>query len=439
MLKIQTMTYYIFILSVFLFFWTGYDTPLNITASVLLLIIAIILTILLTLKKPIPKYPLKIVLFSLIFCTWVFIVFLMNNYFNFNRIFQIISGSMVALGISLSISNFKNLERFIKIIVFASFISALVAIGQVLHGDFFYTIWMGVHNTLSEDIIRYTIISKRPAGLSLYTIPLSYVLCSSLPLSFGLLSLYKSKRIYNIFVFFSILFALLLTLTRSAVAGGVLGVLYIVFSNNRNMKKKNRIYIVMVAILLISLYFFISGNIQFDRLVNLTGASAGSRLPMLITAFKYVALNPLGTGSYNPSLINISSYVSDSTILEYILNNSTHNHFTNVMVYYGFPGVFLVTIFYLSLFKRFKMVKNEAKTQREVNKLMILNMLMGSFVAHTFNSLFHNAGPFVGDYYPWYIIGIFLALEIIDKKNNNINMNNRIRFKSKLNKKMENM
>lgn len=195
----------------------------------------------------------------------------------------------------------------------------------------------------------------------------------------------------------------------------------------------------MVAILLISLYFFISGNIQFDRLVNLTGASAGSRLPMLITAFKYVALNPLGTGSYNPSLINISSYVSDSTILEYILNNSTHNHFTNVMVYYGFPGVFLVTIFYLSLFKRFKMVKNEAKTQREVNKLMILNMLMGSFVAHTFNSLFHNAGPFVGDYYPWYIIGIFLALEIIDKKNNNINMNNRIRFKSKLNKKMENM
>lgn len=424
MLKIRTITYYTLILSTFLFWWTGYETPLNITVSVLVLLIGIMLTIVLTLRNPIPIYPLKVVLFSLTFSIWIFIVFLMNNYFDFNRIFQIISGSILALGISLSATNSKKIERFIRIIVFASFVSALVAIGQVLYGDFFYKIWTSLHNTLREDIIKYTIISRRPAGLSQYTIPLSYVLSSTLPLSFGLLSLNKSKSIYKILVFFSILFALLLTLTRSAVMGGILGLLFVVFSNNRNMKKKYRIYIIMITIALISVYFFISGNIEFDRLFSLTGASASSRLPMLLTAFRYVLLNPLGTGNYNPGLINISSYVSDVTVIEYILNNSTHNHFANVMVYYGVPGLLMVTMFYLSLFKRYRLVTYEVKRKHEVDKLIILNMLMGSFISHTFNSMFHNAGPFVGDYYLWYIIGIFLALEIVDKKHTSPHIEN---------------
>jgi O-antigen ligase len=97
-------------------------------------------------------------------------------------------------------------------------------------------------------------------------------------------------------------------------------------------------------------------------------------------------------------------------------NNTSHNQFLNVLIYYGFPALMILVLFYFIIFKRllgdWALLKN--KKNDEYNWLVL--GIGGALISYIINSLFHNEGIFVGDIFSWYLIGLFLAVNkvIID-------------------------
>jgi len=76
-----------------------------------------------------------------------------------------------------------------------------------------------------------------------------------------------------------------------------------------------------------------------------------------------------------------------------------------MLAFYGFPGLVLLLIFYVLLFRLLRPIKNYAPFLKGAQV-----GLLGGFIAYLVNSLFHNNGPFIGDIINWYFIGVALAI-----------------------------
>lgn len=91
---------------------------------------------------------------------------------------------------------------------------------------------------------------------------------------------------------------------------------------------------------------------------------------------------------------------------QYISIVTPHNHFLNVMVYFGIPGIILLGWFFL------KLLKNGIKMYKESNNLFYKSIgigLIAYLAGYIINASFHNAGPMRGDKCWWYVVAIVLA------------------------------
>lgn len=404
------------ILSAIAFICTS-NVIMSITISLLLAALGIGMSILINIKRIKFKGMFKrIFLITIIFCTWAFIVYLINGQLksSYSRIIEILAGIFITMSIYLNINSTKSINTLIKAMILASTISAIIGIGQVLIGQPFYSIWMSMNKNLRSDIITYTIYSKRAAGLSLYTIPFSYVMCAIIPINYGLIVFndkFKNNKLIIYSSFFIMAFALILTQTRGAILGASIGCFFILFTKKE--KKPNLFKMILAIISGLFLYGILGNYLDEGRYIDLSGGSAQSRIPMILTAINYSMKYPLGTGNYIPNEDDIPVDIINSEVVNNILNNTTHNSFINVLVYYGIPGILIVFIFYKTLYRYYK---NNIKicTKYNLNELRSFQIsLMGGIIGYTINSLTHNAGPFTGDIILWYVFGI---LSTIDKR-----------------------
>lgn len=149
-----------------------------------------------------------------------------------------------------------------------------------------------------------------------------------------------------------------------------------------------------------------------SRIVSLGDRSARARIPMAVTAIRYSLDHPLGTGRYMPEVSHLPAGL-DTEMREHILTSTPHNQFLVVLVYYGFPGLALLVIFYLLTARSMLRAAGSILWSHDAKSLVLAVGVMGALAAYGANSLFHNSGPFVGDWYHFYMVGLVFSLERI--------------------------
>lgn len=351
---------------------------------------------------------------------WSATVYFINGLYPqcLHRLLQIALGIAIAAITFLLASSYKRLCWLVYFLIFGGLVSAIVGLGQFFFDEPFIRLWLATGSVVTRGLSD--VRAGRIAGLTGYSVPLSYQLGSITPFAIAILVFNKrklsfGKRLVLMIIILVLLTALALTGIRSSLLGVFIGSVIVILLGFKQRRWGRSI--IFVSIIVGLLLYSILGYVYMPgRFIELEDISAKSRFPMQITSIKYSIAHPLGTGIYNPSISNIPSFVRGKRITETVLNTTPHNQFLNVLVYYGFPGLFLLLAFYLFIYQSLRK-QWEYIYKEEVNELKwICAGLMGAFTSYIINSMFHNAGPFVGDYFHWYFVGLLFVVGRIAMK-----------------------
>ena len=146
------------------------------------------------------------------------------------------------------------------------------------------------------------------------------------------------------------------------------------------------------------------------RIVSLDDTSARARIPMALTALRYSRDYPLGTGRYSPEERHLPPGL-EPRVAEEVLAQTPHNQFLVVLVYYGYPGLVLLAAFYLLIGRSLLATARHYLRSRDTESLLLVAAVASSLAGYGLNSLFHNAGPFVGDWFHFVIVGLVFSIE----------------------------
>ena len=122
--------------------------------------------------------------------------------------------------------------------------------------------------------------------------------------------------------------------------------------------------------------------------------------------------HPLGTGTYSPTREHIGEGL-DPAMVEHLLVNTPHNQFLNVLVYYGYPGLALLVLFYLLILRSLVYSGRYILRSGDASLYFLGTAVVGALAAYGVNSLLHNSGPFVGDWAHFFIVGLAFSIERI--------------------------
>ncbi len=146
------------------------------------------------------------------------------------------------------------------------------------------------------------------------------------------------------------------------------------------------------------------------RIISLDDTSARARIPMALTALRYSLDHPLGTGRYLPEDHHLPGGL-EPRVAEEVLRTTPHNQFLVVLVYYGYPGLALLVAFYLLAGRSLLVTYRRILRSRDTEGLVLAGAVTGSLAGYGINSLFHNAGPFVGDWFHFVFVGLVFCIE----------------------------
>ena len=313
-----------------------------------------------------------------------------------------ITALLIILCVVLIVRDVSKLKLLIYLIIGGLVISAIVGIGQFLGVNFFWRLREIIG--FGNETQTYQILSRvRISGLAAYVIPFSYQLGSVIPLALGIV-LNSAKK--NVMLWISIIImsaALFMTLTKSAILGAILGIVIIIMLTNLKHKK---FYVVLVGLIITTIFF--SFEIINQRFLK-PDSIAYARIPEAILAVKTFADYPMGVGMghYDDIYTIHFSSVAHMKGADVAFRNTSHNQFLNVACYYGIPGLLLLLGLYWQIFCNLNRLRSRFNSS--ILKGITIG-LIGTFVSYIVNSFFHNAGPFVGDPFNWYFIGMVLVL-----------------------------
>lgn len=146
--------------------------------------------------------------------------------------------------------------------------------------------------------------------------------------------------------------------------------------------------------------------------LQISDKSAQSRLPMASAALRYALDHPLGTGGYFPNPSHLSAGL-DPWIAERVLAHIPHNQFLVTLVYYGFPGLILLILFYIFVFRSLIYSGRVIMRSQDAALHFLATAVVGALVAYGVKSLFNNTGPFIGDWYHFFLVGLVFSIQRI--------------------------
>ena len=152
---------------------------------------------------------------------------------------------------------------------------------------------------------------------------------------------------------------------------------------------------------------------KLSRLLDWSSYSANSRLLMLRLAGRSAVSNPLGSGRYAPNGEALSDILPGHPQALELLQGDPHNQFLFVLVDYGLPGLGLLVIFYLLVFRSLSRSVLRAFRARDAGSLYLVAAVGGAMLAYVVNSLAHGQGPFTGDWGHFVLVGLAFAIERI--------------------------
>jgi len=414
--------FFIFISFIFDVFFSYTDMFFGVSSRIYFMIIVIGLFFMeIAIKKKtftLSKTQIKIISTYSLFILISFFINIFNGV-NIYKIANLYLGNyvyafVVMILIMILINDKVKLKQYVFFLILLVTFNSFIGILQYFDIGFAWQI----RDTLGYgglEVVRRQIISReRIVGLSLYSIPFSYLLCTVLPINIIIFLYSKKKSIKRTILKFAFILnflALILSGTRSALLGVSVSIFIIIIRNNKWI---NKLIYILTSFIFFVLSFFVF-NLRNMRMFSIN-TSVYSRIPLAIVGFKIFADNPLGAGmgAYAKYSTKYYNLVQDMRGAEQILNvGSSHNQFINIAVYYGVIGLILSIIFYYFIFKSLNFIKNN--TNNKFNE-MIAVALQFSFLSYIINSLFHNGGPFMGDVINFYFIGLVLGFINISRK-----------------------
>ena len=166
-----------------------------------------------------------------------------------------------------------------------------------------------------------------------------------------------------------------------------------------------------------ALYHFVEIGGSRGGLLEFNDKSTRARVPMTLAALQYSLDNPLGTGFYSPSRSHLIRGLSPW--MEYhVMTEPPHNQFLNILVYYGFPGLTMLILFYVFVFRSLVRSGRFVIRSRDTALYFLAAGAAGALIAQGVNGLARNAGgPFEGDWGYFFIVALVFAVhKIVDSR-----------------------
>jgi len=296
-------------------------------------------------------------------------------------------------------SNYKLLN----IVLLIQGVSFVVAFFQFHGSPFVDEAWwlkmeLFINNVDGNDLLvmNQLVNRERIAGIHSFAITLSYSLLSASFLSLYLYIKTNNKMYYMFFVFCGLV--ILMSLTRSAVAGYMVVFLWSIFYMYQNADKRNKsLFISFVfVILLVVLYFSYGFLIQLNeaelllvgRMIDFTEGSAGGRIPLLIAGVLTLLYDPLGfmPERYEEVKMLVYDMFGNRAVYEF----SPHNGFITIGLRYTLLGLLVFVFFVVSIIKMIKL----SVLNRYVKQFFIVSLF-----AYMVNVFFHNNIIFIQDFF----------------------------------------
>ena len=136
------------------------------------------------------------------------------------------------------------------------------------------------------------------------------------------------------------------------------------------------------------------------------------RTCQVIAAWRYFVENPFGTGIYSPERSHICADV-EPVMAEHLLRHWPHNQFLHILVIYGFPGLILLTLFYLLVLRALYPTIRAIIAAGDSGLHFLGVAVLGAFVAYTVTSLLTPLGPFIIDWGHFFVLGLIFSLQRI--------------------------
>ncbi|MFF2450537.1 O-antigen ligase family protein, partial [Neobacillus sp. NPDC058068] len=357
------------------------------------------------------------IIYCLILFVTMLLVYLVNNLIIDKAVTLIQFITMLGLSLLtyIVIQNKKQIRIINNTIIIAIICSAIIGIGQFFHLDIALKI-----NEVLLPAKTNILDGQRISGMSNTVIIFSYELIIGVTLILARLILYKNKRFERFWLIIGsliLLCALIMNQTRSAIIVTGINMFFILLiyaKNNKSTLKTIMLFsIIPISVILIGNY--IIGVLDIYTRFQ-SNESSSARVPMVITGIKYALNNPFGTGNYN--LVDSSVEINYSpSIKSIILENDTHNHLINFLVYYGFFGFMIAIKIYQIVISVFiKSMKNNIGNLGNVVYFLCI-------IGYSFNSMTHNWGIFNSDPLMWIIIAIlFRSIYIYNEKEGEIHL-----------------
>ncbi|MCK4389247.1 MAG: O-antigen ligase family protein [Desulfobacterales bacterium] len=353
----------------------------------------------------------------LVFIVWVMVINFINGVPH-GRSLYIISGKFAAallilLCTSFFITNEYKLKMFLYTAVFGASISAFVGVMQFFDWDLFWQFRYIMPVSSHDSPISLQILSrKRISGLAFYAIPLSYQLGSLIPLTFSII-VNKAGSVrdgnYLIIPMAIMILALFLSLTRSAITGCIVGMVIVLY-----LGKTRQIKVLSVlSLVIISMFVIFYVDILKERAFSAIGG-AHSRIALALAALMIFVNNPIGIGAgeFHTHAIKYYSKLYHLQGAGRVFETGIHNQFLGTLVYYGLPGFIMLLILYKCIFRYLNRLRRNSNDP--FVKAFSIG-LIGTFASYIINSFLHNAGPFIGDPFNWYFIGMVIVLSNLKK------------------------
>lgn len=327
---------------------------------------------------------------------------------------QFIPLLFIAFCTMVFVCNEKDLKLIIYSLTAFMSISAFVGIMQFAGIDFFWQI----REVLGTDdpVIALQIHERlRVPGLAFYNIQFSYQLSCTVPLVFAIL-LSKTKKTRLDFLYllltFSICFlASIISKSKSLVIAVIAGVVWGVLKSSISKKSKNAFVFLFFAILVLVTFYCLHCEVYEESDSSLIKINSGNlaRIPLFWAGIRVFLENPwgVGAGNFNIHAEKFYPQLRNMPGVDHLLVTATHNQFLNILVYYGFLGLFLLVLFYYLIIKGIFLV---TKYPSDSFVRAVAIGLLGSIFAYLIQSMFHNAGHFTIDPFAWYFVGISLFL-----------------------------
>ena len=368
-----------------------------------------------TVRRKLPTINWLIFLTIFLYFLWAFVVqVLIHGYSVFDYKFHIYVGKSfwfiaTAFLIQYFLTDEEDIKKLINVILLFCGISAVIGILQVI---FRGGIFLDIRTVLHGYIIEWSEIKRRAFGLQLNPISFGYDMLLGAFLSFPLWMITKSKKNQILkWTLFSIIFSgLIFSLTKSAIGGFFIGLLFFLFYINKKIFLAALTVAVILGVLFITNIDYIKTNPSLREILNIENISF--RKPLFEVGSRIIKNNPFGIGNGR-----FAEYVKENPEKfdnipgwERALLHGVHNHYLMYTLYFGWIAVFISVLFIAKLFIPARRIFISASSEFTKRLTIIITAF---FVAYSINVFYHHAGFFKGDATIWIAIGLLLSLNNI--------------------------